>query len=92
MNNSEKNRKSICIFLRLAGFSVLPSALGPKMESLCWKVRYRGKDIEIRWDRPDGNDRFGDSNEGYTVLVDNRVVFHSDQLPEKRHRIALSNP
>lgn len=72
------------------GFSVLPAALNPKINYLDWKVHFRGHNVEIRWDRPDGKPHFGNSPEGYTVLVDGQTEFHSDTLPNKRHTVTLN--
>lgn len=69
------------------GFSVLPAALDPKTKYLRWQVKFLGKDVDIRWDRPDGKDYFGDGVEGYDVLVDGKTVYHSAKLPEKRHAV-----
>jgi hypothetical protein len=69
------------------GFSVLPAALNPKMRYLRWRVKFRGKNVEIRWNRPDGKDYLGDSVEGYSVLVDGKTVYHSKTLPVQRHTV-----
>ncbi len=38
------------------------------------RIRYRGRDIAIRWDRPDGKRVHADAPEGFSVLVDGKLV------------------
>ena len=66
------------------GFSILPAAMDKNMDHLRWRVKFRKKDIEIRWDRPDGNIKFDGTPEGYSVLLDGKCIFHDAGIPTVR--------
>lgn len=43
-------------------------------------LRYRGHDLTIAWDRPDGNVRYKDIPEGFSLFIDGRRAFRRDTL------------
>lgn len=44
------------------------------------RLRYRGHDLTIVWDQPDGQRAYSQFEEGFSVLVDGKPVFHRPQL------------
>ena len=69
------------------GFSLLPAALDSKTDYLRWQIKYRGKTVEIRYDRADNKDMFNDKIEGYSVWVDGKKVYEHSQIPLQRQYI-----
>jgi hypothetical protein len=43
-------------------------------------LRYRGRDLTIAWDRPDGKVRYAGIAEGFSLSIDGRQVFRRDAL------------
>lgn len=71
------------------GFSILPAALDKNMDHLRWQIEFRGKQIEIYWDRPNGDIKFSGIPEGYSVLIDGQRVFNSKSIPTVRKNFPL---
>jgi hypothetical protein len=44
------------------------------------RLRYRGKDLTILWDRPDGQVRYAGYPEGFSLYVDGKPAFTRDRL------------
>ena len=44
------------------------------------RLRHRGRDLTILWDRPDGNLRYEGEAEGFSLYVDGERVLHQEEL------------
>jgi hypothetical protein len=44
------------------------------------RLRYRGRDLTIVWDRPDGQVRYPDYPEGFSLYVDGKLAFTRPEL------------
>ncbi len=49
------------------------------------RLRYRGHDLTIVWDRPDGQVRYADHPEGFSLYVDGRLRFTLPGLDDVRY-------
>jgi hypothetical protein len=44
------------------------------------RLRYRGHDLTVVWDRPDGRKRYADYPEGFSLAIDGRIAFSRPEL------------
>ena len=44
------------------------------------RLRYRGSDLSIVWDRPDGNKRYSQFEEGFSLYIDGQLAFNRPEL------------
>jgi hypothetical protein len=49
------------------------------------RLRYRGHDLTIVWDRPDGNARYAQYPEGFSLLIDGEIAFTRPTLDPVRY-------
>lgn len=51
-------------------------------------LRYRGRDLTIVWDKPDGQQRYADFPEGFSLYVDGELAFTRPKLGHVRFDLA----